>query len=211
MTRQTVREKIYREHNPYTDFTPTTYDLQGWASTSPCFEESIKELKPKTIVEVGSWKGASAIHMAKTCKKYCENFEIICIDTYLGSMELWTQQDPNLPITMFKNGRPKIYDTFLTNVVTEGLINHITPFPIDSINGGLVLKALGIQADIVYIDAGHDYQSVLMDLILYKDIVRKGGHMLGDDWFHPPIKRAVAETLGSVITKSADKFLWVKP
>ena len=52
--------------------------------------------------------------------------------------------------------------------------------------------------------------SVRMDLDLYKDLVRPGGHMLGDDWFHPPIKQAVADSLGEVITKSHDKFLWVK-
>ena len=208
---QSIRDKIYRGHDPYADFTPIEYDLQGWASTSPCFEDSIRELKPKVIVEVGTWKGASAIHMAKTCKKYYDNFEIICIDTFLASVEHWTKIDPNLPTTMLKNGRPLIYDTFLTNVVKEGFTKNITPFPIDSINGGLVLKALGVQADLVYIDAGHEYQSVLMDLLLYKDIVRPGGHLLGDDWFHPPIKKAVADSLGDVITKSHDKFLWVKP
>jgi hypothetical protein len=89
--------------------------------------------------------------------------------------------------------------------------DHITPFPIDSINGGLTLLKLGVQADLVYIDAGHEYQSVRMDLDLYKNLVRSGGHMLGDDWFHPPIKQAVADSLGEVITKSHDKFLWVRP
>jgi len=208
---QSVRDKIYSGHDPYENFTPVKYDLQGWASTSPCFEESIREIKPKVIVEVGTWKGASAVHMAKTCKKYYNDFEIICIDTFLASVEHWTKIDPNLPKAMLKNGRPIIYETFLTNVVQENLTKHITPFPIDSINGGLVLKALNVKADLIYIDAGHEYQSVYMDLMLYKDILRPGGHLLGDDWFHGPIKQAVADSLGNVVTKSADKFLWVKP
>lgn len=206
-----VRDKIYQGHDPFENFTPTTYDLQGWASTSPCFEDSIREIQPKIIVEVGTWKGASAVHMAKTCKKYYDKFDIICIDTFLASVEHWTNVDPNMPKTSLKNGRPTVYETFLTNIVQEGLTKHITPFPIDSINGGLVLKKLGIQPDLIYIDAGHEYQSVYMDLMLYKDILRPGGHLLGDDWFHPPIKDAVRDALGEVVTKSHDKFLWVKP
>jgi len=208
---ETVRNKIFKGHDPYAGFQPIGFDLQGWASTSPCFEESIKELQPKLIVEVGTWKGASAVHMARICKKYYTDFEIVCIDTFLGSVEHWTSVDPNLPASRYRNGRPNIYDQYLSNVVITKMQDHITPFPIDSINGGLTLEKLGVQADLVYIDAGHEYQSVRMDLDLYKNIVRSGGHMLGDDWFHPPIKKAVADSLGEVITKSHDKFLWVKP
>jgi hypothetical protein len=208
---ETVRSKIFKGHDPYANFQPIGYDLQGWASSSPCFEESIKELQPKLIVEVGTWKGASAVHMARICKKYYTDFEIVCIDTFLGSVEHWTSVDPNLPASRYRNGRPNIYDQFISNVIITKMQENITPFPIDSINGGLVLEKLGIQADLIYIDAGHEYQSVRMDLDLYKNLVRPGGHMLGDDWFHPPIKKAVADSLGEVITKSHDKFLWVKP
>lgn len=210
---QSARDKIYKGYDPFVGFTPTLpYDIQGWASYSQAFEDSIRELQPKLIVEVGTWKGASAIHMAKTCKKYYDNFEIVCIDTFLASVEHWTTHNTNLPPAALQFGRPTIYETFLTNVYTEGLTKHITPFPIDSINGGLVLRELGIKPDLVYIDAGHEYQSVFMDLMLYKDIVRSGGHLLGDDWFHPPIRAAVGDALGTnVITKSHDKFLWVKP
>lgn len=206
-----IRTLIHGTHDPYAGFETTDYDIQGWASYSPCFEDTIKEIQPKIIVEVGTWKGASAIHMAKTCKKYYDDFEIICIDTFLASYEHWVNIDGNLPKTNLKNGRPTIYETFLTNVITEELTEHITPFPIDSINGGLTLSHFGVQADLVYIDAGHEYESVFMDLMLYKNVVRSGGHLIGDDWFHPPIKQAVADSLGEVVTKSHDKFLWVKP
>lgn len=206
-----VRNKIHGTHDPYAGFDPITYDIQGWASYSQCFEDTIREIQPKIIVEVGTWKGASAIHMAKTCKKYYDDFEIICVDTFLASYEHWISIDGNLPKSSLKHGRPTIYETFLSNVVTEGLTEYITPFPIDSINGGLTLLHLDVQADLVYIDAGHEYQSVYMDLMLYRNLVRPGGHLLGDDWFHPPIKEAVADSLGEVITKSHDKFLWVRP
>ena len=45
----------------------------------------IADVKPKLIVEVGTWKGASAIYMAKICRKLELNTEIVCIDTWLGT------------------------------------------------------------------------------------------------------------------------------
>jgi hypothetical protein len=96
-------------------------------------------------------------------------------------------------------------------VIHSGQQNVITPFPIDSVNGALTLKHFGVQADLIYVDAGHEYESVFTDLMLYKTLVRPGGYLLGDDWFHPPIKRAVENALGDVEELSHDKFLWRRP
>lgn len=208
---ETVRQKIFRGHDPYANFNTIGLDMQGWNSQVPAFEEVITEVRPSLIVEVGSWKGASAIHMARTCKRLGLNTHILCIDTFLGSVEHWSKEDPNLPESRFLYGRPEIYKQFMSNVVLCGLSDSITAVPIDSINGAHLLKVYGILADIVYIDAGHDYDSVKADLRLYKDIVRPGGILLGDDWFHPPIKAAVADTLGEVVTRSWDKFSWKRP
>ena len=208
-----VRDKIYSpDYSPYTGLYPVLeLQVRGWASTGVAFDIAIDEVNPKLIVEVGTWKGASAINMANICLQKGSDFEIVCIDTFLGSVEHWTDADPTLLKPNLKNGRPNIYEQFLSNVIHSGLTDHITPFPIDSINGGLVLKKLGVLADLIYIDAGHEYESVSADLKLYKDIVRPGGVLLGDDWFHGPIKDAVRDVLGDVETLSHDKFMWKKP
>lgn len=203
-----MRKAIYGDHDIYADFQPLEIDLQGWASDSPVFDFVIQNFKPARIIEVGSWKGRSAINMAKICKKMGLDSEILCIDTWLGSVEHWTHEDENLPISKFRNGRPIIYDQFLSNVIHSEMTNFITPFPIDSINGALTLQKLGIKADLIYIDAGHEYDSVKADLLYYSKLVAEGGLLLGDDWFHPPIKKAVEDTLGRVATFSKDKFIW---
>jgi cephalosporin hydroxylase len=203
-----MRKIIYGNHDIYADFQPLEIDLQGWTSDSPIFDFVIQNFKPQRIIEVGSWKGRSAINMAKICKRLGLNTEILCIDTWLGSVEHWTHEDENLPISKFKNGKPTIYDQFISNVIHTETTEYITPFPIDSINGALVLKKYGIQADFIYIDAGHEYDSVKNDLTNYSKLVKQGGILVGDDWFHPPIKQAVADTLGRVATFSNDKFMW---
>lgn len=206
-----LRTKIHGDRNPYEGFVPMPDDIQGWASTSPVFEECINKINPKTIIEVGTWKGCSAIHMAFKCLSKYNDFEIVCIDTFLGSWEHWTTMPEYLPKEKLIHGRAHIYEQFLSNVMLTGFADHITPFPIDSINGALCLKHWGVQADMIYIDAGHDYDSVFSDLTLYKDLVRPGGYLLGDDWFHIPIKEAVADALGEVKELAHDKFLWVRP
>ena len=40
-------------------------DLQGWGSRHRIFEQVICEEKPQLVIEVGTWKGASLVHMAK--------------------------------------------------------------------------------------------------------------------------------------------------
>jgi predicted O-methyltransferase YrrM len=207
----TAREKIYGDLNPYDNFERLPLDDQGWSSTSPVFEEVIKELQPKIIVEVGTWKGASAIHMAKNCLKHYNDFHIICIDTFMGSVEHWTKAK-DLIFQNNTNGRPNIYPQFLSNVLHNELQDYITPLPVDSINGSEILLHYEIMADLIYIDAGHDYNSVRMDFIHYARNLREGGYLLGDDWFHEPIKAAAYDTFGDdkVIEKSRDKFLWIK-
>jgi len=206
-----IRKKIYGDHDPYENLELLDVDIQGWASTSFVFAEIIEAIQPRLIIEVGTWKGGSAIHMAKTCLKYYDDFEIVCIDTFLGSVEHWVDQKDLLHKGV-KNGRPIIYEQFMSNVVHSNLQDYITPLPVDSINAHEILTKLDVQADLIYIDAGHDYLSVRVDLGYYPDHLRNGGYLLGDDWFHEPIKRAAYDTYGrdKVIELSRDKFLWIK-
>ena len=149
--------------------------------------------------------------MANLCRSLNLEAEIVCIDTYLGSWEHWTTMREFLPPEKLIHGRAHIYEQFLSNVVHTGFVDTITPFPIDSVNGALCLKHWNVLADMIYVDAGHDYDSVFTDLNLYKELVRPGGFLLGDDWFHVPIREAVQDVLGEVQTLSHDKFLWGRP
>jgi len=202
--------------DPYEGLDILSHDEQGWNSTGTSFEAAIRESNARLIIEVGTWKGASALNMAKIALSDLnyprEELEIVCIDTFLGSVEHWVdQQDLLFKNIKNGNGRPTVYEQFLSNVTHKGYQDIITPFPVDSYNGALCLKHWNVQADLIYIDAGHDYDSVFADLSLYKELVRPGGYLLGDDWFHVPIKEAVADALGEVRELSHDKFLWIRP
>ena len=67
------------------DFSGFDVDLQGWGSEHQIFNEAIGASNPSIIIEVGTWKGASAHNMLNICKTRGINTEIICVDTSLGS------------------------------------------------------------------------------------------------------------------------------
>lgn len=160
-------------------------DIQGWGADSPIFEEIIKTRKPTVVIEVGSWKGASAIEMARCLKKYDCAAEIICVDTWLGDGEvvpkLW--------------GRPVLYEQFIANVIYTENTDIIVPLAADSLASSILLGNLGMQADAIYIDAGHDYQNCINDISRYWSLLRPGGIMFGDDYSlaWPEVVRAVHE------------------
>ncbi len=172
----------FHPSDPYAGFPADKYplDLQGWG-LSPIFEAVIDQLRPKTIIEVGTWKGASAIHMAGLMDQYKCQGEIVCVDTWLGGFESWVgdQQASKLPKSF---GRHVLYEQFLANVIHRGQTKRIVPLPSDSVTAAKVVTAKAMPADAIYIDAGHTYEHVMADLRAWWPALRPGGVMFGDDY-----------------------------
>jgi predicted O-methyltransferase YrrM len=180
--------------NPYNNFDFKKYpmDLQGWNGKHKVFAQTISRINPKIIIEVGVWKGQATIHMAEIATKINPETIIIPVDTWLGSPEHW---NPNRPDKIFwslqlKHGYPSLYYQFLANVMWKGLEKNILPLPQTSINAAIILKRLGITADIIHIDAGHDFENVYSDLVHYWDLLTEGGVLIGDDFTRQGVKSA---------------------
>ena len=151
--------------------------IKGWQSESLVFNDVISEFKPKTIIEVGSWVGASALHMANCLiKNNIEDFQILCIDTFLGSnASLWLENYVN-PDNVFTQQ----YDQFCANVTYSKLNKHISALPMTSSSAAELCKTLGVTADLIYIDAGHREREVYSDLEDWWDLTNKV--LIGDDY-----------------------------
>lgn len=175
-------------------------DLQGWHSTHAIFEKLISEIKPWDVVEVGSWKGASAIHMMQLMLKTAAEArppgrmpQLFCVDTWLGSREIWGNK--NLAAkNPRRHGYPQVYFQFLHNVKARGLGPYVTPLPMTSKDGALALLYASVKPELIYVDASHDYVDVAMDLTLYWRLLRPRGVMFGDDYAaFPGVSAAVDE------------------
>jgi hypothetical protein len=148
--------------------------------TPPYFKQLCESVfsqldKPLTIIEVGTWKGASAFRMIEACDKKCKMY---CVDTWLGSTEHYDG------IERDDNGYPCIFKDFWNNVKEAGYEDIITPITLPSIDAAHLLEKRGVMADVIYIDAAHDYTNVKADMEAYWKLLKNGGVFIGDD-YHP--------------------------
>ncbi|HSW87043.1 MAG TPA: class I SAM-dependent methyltransferase [Rhabdochlamydiaceae bacterium] len=169
--------------SPYDSVDLLSFNPQGWYRNGPSLEWLIRRSNVKVVIEVGSWLGLSTRHIAKTIP---EDGKVYAVDHWLGS--------PNEDNSVFDI--PNLYRQFLSNVIHENLTHKITPVKMSSIEAASFLK--NIKPDLVYIDATHEFNNVLLDLILWFPFVKGHGVLCGDDyyWGHEypnggPVKRAV--------------------
>src|SRR5262245_29559854 len=109
-----------------------SHDLQGWVVDPAVFDRIVAEVRPQLVLEVGTWKGASAVLLADALKRHRIDGRIICVDTWLGAVEFWTNQYPDMDRFAALNvqfGYPRVYDQFLANVILSGHQDTIIPLP----------------------------------------------------------------------------------
>lgn len=120
-----VRDLIHAE-DPYLGFDENALpdDLQGWGGHPEFFEEMVKEARAMRALEVGTWKGRSAVAIAGAMLRNFHDFyddaygiecsrcggclierdhrrcpgpmpELVCVDTWLGATEFYESlEDP---------------------------------------------------------------------------------------------------------------------
>ncbi len=82
-----ILSKLQRQ-NPFEGFDAAAYprDLSG-SGGNDILRQVFTALRPNLIIEVGSWKGASACFWAELFKQHAIEGAVICIDTWLGGLE----------------------------------------------------------------------------------------------------------------------------
>lgn len=174
--------------NPFAGFDPTgwTDSADEWDSHHPWFDQMVAELRPHTIVEVGSFLGVSSRHFAGLLKAAELDAVVVCVDTWLAEEVLWGSPEWR-PHLRHVNGRPEVYKVWMANAITAGLANYLCPLPMDSASAARYLESRGISAELVYIDGSHMEGDVYRDLALYWDrVLITGGVMLVDDYQFTP-------------------------
>jgi hypothetical protein len=213
-------KKSLFEVDPYQDFDDSGFDLdlQGWGAERLVLTDLIDEIRPQLIIEVGSWKGASSIKMGLHIKTRRLNTKILCVDTWLGSIEHWDKKESKDPELYFryrslrlKNGYPQLYYQFLYNVIANKLQDVIIPFPNTSLMASKWLARQSIRADLIYIDGSHDEADSYHDISNYFDLLTNRGVIFGDDYTEAyGVKRAVTRFMVSHdVEFSHDNGVWV--
>lgn len=187
---------------------------EGWGSVHPYFAKYIDLLKPKLVVEVGTWLGGSAIHMGSLLRADELNDScIVCVDTWLGSADHYLVPEFRQTLKLV-NGRATLYDQFMANVVQNGLHDIILPFSISSIAAAEVMRECGFTPDLVYLDGDHTPRGFRADLEVYWERLRPGGCLIGDDFDWEQVHMNVIEfayVQKVEFTSFNNKFVMLKP
>jgi hypothetical protein len=138
--------------------------------------------QPIQVLEFGTWHGSSTL----TWLKVCPQAHIVCVDTWLGSWEHWLNTDPgshfSKDMLRVQDGRTFFFEDFLSNVVLSGLEERTTPIQNTTANAYELLSRQKMFFDLIYIDAAHDFESVLLDVEMASRLLKPDGVLCGDDF-----------------------------
>ena len=166
------------------------------------FLEEIKKNKPKVFLEVGVFHGVTARNV---CELLFElngnNFQYIGLDLFEESDENKSEIIPN---TNFSNPFKQIYFKYIKRqnpysieAVKDLLIKFKDNVNLIKGNSNNILKKIDMtKIDYVFLDGGHDYNTVKNDLDCCSEVINNDGTILCDDYnlsYAPGVKKAIDE------------------
>ena len=166
------------------------------------FLTEILKKKPKTFLEVGVFHGVTARNICELLNKIHKNdFKYIGLDLFEESDE---NKNEIIPNTKFSNPLKTIYFRYIKRqnpYSKEAVLDLLSKFKNNVYlikgNSNKVLKEIDMsKIEYVFLDGGHEYNTVMNDLNNCKEVVRNNGTLLCDDYdlgYAPGVKKAIDE------------------
>jgi hypothetical protein len=185
--------------NLYESVETLNFDPGGYFATENSLDRLFKEQQIKTVIELGSWAGASTRFLAR---RVGQGGTVYAIDHWLGSK--------NHPGEMSDPRLKHIYHLFLSNIKDSGVADRVIPMRMSSEEAARALRP-DIKADLVYVDTARDTEQVYGDIMNWYPFLKENGIMCGTEWREPAVRTAVqraAEELGKSIESDRKGFFW---
>lgn len=165
----------------------TWEDAQGWFDWQQIIDEQLTGFgnNKATFVEVGTWKGRSAIYTASEIKRRLKNVELICVDTWKGNAD-----EPDMAAMIAAAGGD-IWPEFWRNINRAGVVDYITPMRMTSLEAAAKFADRSIH--FCFLDAGHSYEDMSADLPAWYPKMVPGSSMAGHDIARDGVRRAVRD------------------
>ena len=164
------------------------------------FLKEIEKSKPKFFLEVGVFHGVTARNVCELLFKiHKDDFKYIGLDLFEKNEENKSEIIPN---TNFSNPFKQIYfkyikrqNPYTIEAVEDLLCNFKNNIHLIKGNSNLVLKKIDMsKIDYVFLDGGHDYETVKNDLNNCSEVIENDGTVLCDDYnlsYAPGVKKAI--------------------
>lgn len=165
------------------------YATHGFMDTTELSHlASLAETRSK-IVEIGSWMGRSA-------RAFADNTpgEVWCVDTWADDAY------GDAPAEMTRHSG-WLWNEFTRNHLDTIAAGKVIPVRASSTEAARILGESGLRFDLIFIDAGHNYDEVKADILAWRPLLAKGGLLCGHDLYkdgpyHPGVLQAVDELVG---------------
>ena len=166
------------------------------------FLNEIAKKKPKFFLEVGVFHGVTARNVCELLYNiHGKEFKYIGLDLFEESHE---NKDEIIPNTKFSNPLKTIFFKY---------VKRQNPYSLDAVkdllnkfkdnihlikgNSNKILNEIDIKKiDYVFLDGGHEYNTVKNDLECCKEVIMSDGVVLCDDYdlsYAPGVKKAIDE------------------
>ena len=152
--------------------------IQGWMSKAELRWLSEQAAGSQLVIEMGAWCGRSSVALSAAER-------VVCVDTWRGSPEhAETIAGGFAPLAQWQMATDRYPN------LTGRVCDLSSPADV----AALVDDYAGL-ADMVFVDAAHDYVSVCRDIVTARQLLAPGGLLCGHDlhptW--PDVRRAVED------------------
>ena len=123
------------------------------------------------------------------------------MDTFSGDVNMWAWNNENSGHNFLASGldgRPRIFDTFMANVLDKGHQDMIVPIMASGLIGMKLLIRLKKESriheapSIMYLDSAHEADETFLELKMAWNVIRECGAIFGDDWSWPAVAADVS-------------------
>lgn len=169
-------------------------EIDGWMSLIELGWLAENAAKSSVIIEIGCYKGRSTRALADNCPGV-----VYAIDPWNGN---FYKNDGTVEYTV----DAKIYNEFRLNM--NGHLESGRVIPVKKKLEDAISDIR--EADLIFIDADHRYESVLHDILLASQLLKRGGILSGHDYGQgswPGVKKAVDKAFQKV--NVTDTIWWL--
>ena len=166
------------------------------------FLNEVLNKKPKCFLEIGVFHGVTARNVCELLYQIHQNdFKYIGLDLFEKNNQNVNEIIPN---TNFNNPLKKIYfqyfkrqDPYSLEAVNDLLKKFKKNIHLIKGNSNKLLKKIEMsKIDFVFLDGGHDYNTVINDLNSCVEVIVSNGTLICDDYnldYAPGVKKAIDE------------------
>jgi len=164
------------------------HDIFGYCRYAKFYELMVRSAKgPCVFVEVGSFLGQSTAILSYLIDKYKKPIVIDCVDIF--DLSDFSDGEHKRYIGQLKG---KFFETFLENMKKSKTIHNIR-YIHKGTSVEIAKKYPEHSIDLVYLDASHLKEHLLLDLNSWTPKLKKHGVVAGDDLDHKGVYEALEE------------------